>query len=202
MQSPPLTILAFHGFGQNADTIERFVKPLARKAKIPYKCFNGSHLLPPKPEQKETDHSYSNYMYSNVQHTEIMSDDWASKHPEPEWKLEIELQDYMNEVMQKGKGNVVLFGFSEGGMLAAQIAHSFPERVKLVIIASSPFPPNVWEGKSDVPALIISSPQDQVVKDTETRTWSSMFSTVEYLEHDKGHKIHLPAMVKNKIKLL
>jgi len=191
-------MLAFHGFGQNKDLLNMFIKSFAKKCKVDYTCFNGSYELPQREDDekdKKDKKSYCNYKYSNMEHSEIMQNVWKEKNPLPIWKSQDELKGYMIT-----PGKKVVFGFSEGGMVAFQMAIAFPDQVSLLIIASSPFPGNMDDCKVKCPVVIISSPQDEVVDAEKTKLWGQYCDQVTFIEHSKGHKIFLPGQLKEEIR--
>lgn len=212
MSFPNLFFVGFHGFGQNEQKLDLFVKSFSKKLKAKYMIIQGPYVLPPKTtdkkeEVKRSGNAYSNFTYSNVEYKEIMSEDWIKKEPQPNWKSDLELKTIMDSINAKLEYEnyedckLVFFGFSEGGMIAAQMAHTFPDCTYCTIIQSSPFPPKIFQHneKSKIPLILVYSERDSVVPPSQTLKWKSLFEKTCEISHEKGHKVYVLSTLKNKI---
>lgn len=178
-------MLAFHGFGQSPNIISPIISTLNKSTiKGQVTCLQGDIDL--------GDGKYCHYNYQNCQPIDLLADDWYDKSPQPIWKTPEELKKIYDQYQP-----TVVVGFSEGGLLAAQLAAQYPA-IKGLVIMSSPYPNNVPGFKIHTDHVVITfSPNDEVVPSCDTMRWAQHCSKIpSIVEHCKGHRLFTGAAVK------
>lgn len=184
-QHQPLTVWCFHGCGQNPVVFQRLTSALRQRAPPEWTFEYPQGFYP----LKSSGHSW----YTNTDSKSVYREPRSHPHMK---KL------YARMVTSERR--VLLLGFSEGAMLACDLALRFSKErtsplVGVVALAPSFF--NKWQSDivSPLTLLLVTSPSDMNVRPKESQKWWNYFSTTQHFETYKGHKVHFPSALRKLI---
>jgi phospholipase/carboxylesterase len=191
-KGPFPTILALHGFGASAHDLLG-IAPLIQNGEVLFLCPQGPNVIEPAPGQR----AYGWFPLSSAGEIEPASLVGARG------LLEAFLEDAM-EIYPIDPDQLVLMGFSQGGVMAYDLALGRPERFKALVALSSWLPDAVVQGLGDgagrdsLVTLLIHGTQDPMIpieNAQEARAkLSSLGIEAAWGEYEMGHEINQAAL--------
>lgn len=187
-RGPFPTVLALHGYGASAHDLLGLA-PQLRRGELVYLCPQGPLALEIGPGQR-------GYAWFPIDPSGQVS---ASALVGARGALEGFLEDAM-KIHPIDPERIVVMGFSQGGVMAYDLALGRPERFKALVALSSWLPDAVLQGlapdpaRAALPALLIHGTRDPMIAIDNARkaksTLESLGLHVAWGEYEMGHEIN------------
>ena len=191
-RGPFPTIVALHGFGATAHDLLGLA-PLIQQGEVLFLCPQGPMAIEPAPGQR----AYGWFPLSQAGEIEPAALVGARG------LIEAFLEDAM-ETYPIDPDQLVLMGFSQGGVMAYDLALGRPERFKALVALSSWLPDAVLAGLGDDPAraalvtLLVHGSKDPMIAIENAHDARSKLSALgieaAWGEYEMGHEINQSAL--------
>lgn len=187
-RGPFPTVLALHGYGASAHDLLGLA-PQLRRGELVYLCPQGPLSLEIGPGQR-------GYAWFPIDPSGQVS---ASALVGARGALEGFLEDAI-KIHPIDPERIVVMGFSQGGVMAYDLALGRPERFKALVALSSWLPDAVLQGlgpdpaRAALPALLIHGTRDPMIAIDNARKAKSALESlglhVAWGEYEMGHEIN------------
>lgn len=177
-----LTILCFHGCGQDPKTFSSLLGSLQKNLKKHNWSFR-------KGFYHKREGGWGWYKYRDCDES-----------------IEIDPSDYYGIIREIGESieepeNTVLIGFSEGAQFALDLAQRFTN-IRGVVAISPSYAIGIPKMTLISPVVLITSPNDDKVMKKYADKWKKHIKgEVTEIKHFKGHKVYLPLETRQIIKM-
>lgn len=186
-----LTILCFHGCGQNADLFKSLLKSLKKNNK-------KHNWIFPQGKYAKAEGGWGWYEYGGTD-SKVWTDDMDINQ---ETRM-TDIQDMIEYIGDK-ENHTVLIGFSEGGQFVLDLAQQLPN-IHGVVAISPAYQKELGTALITCPTVLITSGNDDRVMKKYSMKWKKYMTDYEEVTHVKGHKVYLPLdtrdIIKTKLKL-
>jgi predicted esterase len=170
--------VCFHGRGQTADMFKSLTKSLSRTTMT-----LGDNI----------------WVYMQGKYPVVNDNDNGWAWYDDNKTRENDLIDVSN-IISKYK-LIVLMGFSEGAQFALELAY-ICQNIKGVVAISPSFDSKfISKNKICVPVILITSHREDKISKKYAEKWKKCIDSacLTQIDHDKGHKVYLPANTRNVI---
>jgi phospholipase/carboxylesterase len=191
-KGPFPTILALHGFGANAHDLLGLA-PLVQQGEVLFLCPQGPMMIEPAPGQR----AYGWFPLSGAGEIEPAS--LVGARGVLEGFIEAALERYPIDPER-----IVLMGFSQGGVMAYDLALGRPEKYAALIALSSWLPNAIIEGlqadeaRASLVTLLIHGTQDPMISIDNAQDARAKLRDLgieaAWGEYEMGHEINQAAL--------
>lgn len=183
-----INFICFHGCGQTNVVFKQLLKNLESKIKKKYDA--DFHYIQGNFKLKDKGYSWYKENTKNGEYRVNLQ--------EREKQLGLSYFNLQN------KTNVILIGFSEGGMYVLDMAMKFCNNENNPIIGvisiAPPYSTDIkYDYQCNIPGMIIVSPQDKNIYVKNSIKWLKHFTNLTKEITDKGHKVHFPLFIRDRI---
>ncbi len=192
----PSIVFAFHGCGQNAKIFRSLIKNIR---------FKRLGLTQSEPVVRNAPYSLGSNKFSWYSRADQKV---CYKRPLPPGThvLTKLVRNINEEAKRANADSVILTGFSQGAMVALDLAARFADQLPPIKGVISVGPPHFQEpdpyrgATSPVKVILVTSPQDRDVGQKESLRWLAHFDQVRQFVTDRGHKCYFPGAFRSLVR--